>query len=208
MDGLLINSEQIAHEVFLTLCKQHGGQFNKEIHSAILGTESEFWSNYVVDQCKLDITSKVFLYDFYQVYREILDKRIALMPGVTSFLHWISNKGYEKCLVTSSGKDNVEKNLKKVHLDEYFSYRITSDVTSRGKPDPEPYHLGAALINRDPQNCFVLEDSPSGTLSGFAAGCTVIAVPTEFVQPARFDKARFILSHIGEVIPILENMGL
>ncbi|MBI2473831.1 HAD family phosphatase [Candidatus Uhrbacteria bacterium] len=149
MDGLLINSEKIAHEVFLTLCNQHGGHFNKEIHSNILGTESEFWSNYVVDHCKLDINSEVFLHDFYQVYREILDQRIALMPGVKEFLDWISIKGYEKCLVTSSGKENTQKNLKKVGLDEYFFYRITADVTSRGKPDPEPYQLAASLINRD-----------------------------------------------------------
>ena len=55
---------------------------------------------------------------------------------------------------------------------------ITPDVWTRGKPDPEPYLLGAAALDAAPADCIVLEDAPAGVRSGVAAGATVIALLT------------------------------
>jgi sugar-phosphatase len=52
---------------------------------------------------------------------------------------------------------------------------LTADNVARGKPDPEPYLAGAAILGRAPQDCVVFEDAESGTKAGRAAGCTVIA---------------------------------
>jgi sugar-phosphatase len=55
---------------------------------------------------------------------------------------------------------------------------VTSDLLSRGKPDPEGYLLGAARLGVDPGACVVLEDAPAGVTAGIAAGCVVVAVLT------------------------------
>ena len=52
---------------------------------------------------------------------------------------------------------------------------VTADDVKLGKPDPAPYLAGAALLGLSPEDCVVFEDAESGTLSGRAAGCTVIA---------------------------------
>ncbi len=48
-------------------------------------------------------------------------------------------------------------------------------MCEHGKPDPEPYRKGAALLGLRPEDCVVIEDSASGAKSGHAAGCKVIA---------------------------------
>lgn len=53
---------------------------------------------------------------------------------------------------------------------------ISGDMVERGKPDPEPYRRGAALIHAQPEDCLVVEDAPSGVKAGVAAGCTVLGV--------------------------------
>jgi sugar-phosphatase len=53
---------------------------------------------------------------------------------------------------------------------------ISGDMVERGKPDPEPYRRGAALLGFAPQDCIVVEDAPSGVGAGIAAGCRVLAV--------------------------------
>ena len=53
---------------------------------------------------------------------------------------------------------------------------VTSDETTLGKPDPEPFVLGAALLGFDPSRCLVVEDAPAGLASGRAAGCATLAV--------------------------------
>lgn len=52
---------------------------------------------------------------------------------------------------------------------------VTADKVKRGKPDPEPFLAGAALLGYAPADCVVFEDSPSGVEAGRAAGCTVVA---------------------------------
>ena len=53
---------------------------------------------------------------------------------------------------------------------------ISGDMVERGKPDPEPYRRGAALLGFAPADCIVVEDAPSGVGAGMAAGCRVLAV--------------------------------
>jgi sugar-phosphatase len=55
---------------------------------------------------------------------------------------------------------------------------ITSDLTSRGKPHPDPYLAGAVALGADPAECLVIEDAPAGIAAGRAAGMTVWAVTT------------------------------
>lgn len=53
---------------------------------------------------------------------------------------------------------------------------VTADQVSRGKPDPEPYLLGAERLSIDPADTIVVEDSIGGLHSGAAAGARTIAV--------------------------------
>ncbi|GAA2010918.1 HAD-IA family hydrolase [Nakamurella flavida] len=55
---------------------------------------------------------------------------------------------------------------------------ITSADVTRGKPDPEPFRLGAGLLELDPARCLAVEDAPAGVASALAAGCQVMAVRT------------------------------
>jgi sugar-phosphatase len=52
---------------------------------------------------------------------------------------------------------------------------ITADHVANGKPHPDPYLAGAALLGFDPADCVVFEDAASGSHAGRAAGCTVVA---------------------------------
>jgi mannitol-1-/sugar-/sorbitol-6-phosphatase len=55
---------------------------------------------------------------------------------------------------------------------------VTSDLTERGKPAPDPYLLGAERMGVTPADCIVLEDAPAGIAAGRAAGMAVWAVAT------------------------------
>lgn len=59
---------------------------------------------------------------------------------------------------------------------------VTAESVTHGKPHPEPFLAGAALLGLDPRNCVVFEDSASGAKAARDAGCIVIA--TTFSHPA------------------------
>jgi len=58
------------------------------------------------------------------------------------------------------------------------------EVGGLNKPHPEPYLKACRLLGADPASCVAIEDSPTGTASAVAAGCTVLVVPCELpVEP-------------------------
>jgi mannitol-1-/sugar-/sorbitol-6-phosphatase len=57
---------------------------------------------------------------------------------------------------------------------------VTADDVTEGKPSPEPYLKGAALLGFAPQDCIVVEDAPAGIVSAHQAGMRVIALPNTY----------------------------
>lgn len=55
---------------------------------------------------------------------------------------------------------------------------ITATDIVNGKPNPEPYQKGAALLGLPAADCIVIEDAPAGIRAGKGAGARVIALQT------------------------------
>lgn len=72
---------------------------------------------------------------------------------------------------------------------------VAADLVTRGKPHPEPFWTGAAVLGFAPRDCVVFEDSASGSQAGRAAGCTVVA--TTFSHPVEtLDAAHYIVDDL------------
>ena len=75
---------------------------------------------------------------------------------------------------------------------------VTAEKVTRGKPHPEPFLAGAALLGFAPEECVVFEDSSSGAKAGREAGCTVIA--TTFSHPVEtLDAAHYLINDLTVV---------
>jgi len=83
-------------------------------------------------------------------------------------------------IVTSSTRPLAEVRLRAAGLTIPGALVTSSDV-SNGKPHPEPYLKGAALLGFPPAECVVVEDVPAGIRAGKAAGARVIALQTTWV---------------------------
>ena len=83
---------------------------------------------------------------------------------------------------------------------------VTADDVSNGKPDPEPYRLGAELLKTDPAQCVVFEDAPAGIRSAHGAGMKVISLPTTY-PVAALREADAIVSGLADVKVTLKGTG-
>jgi mannitol-1-/sugar-/sorbitol-6-phosphatase len=75
---------------------------------------------------------------------------------------------------------------------------IAAEHVTRGKPHPEPFLAGAALLGVVPQDCVVFEDSASGAKAGRAAGCTVVAT-TFSLRAESLEAAHYIVRDLTGV---------
>jgi len=110
---------------------------------------------------------------------------LVLLPGVKPLLdelapcRFLPSPSWAIC--TSAARVYAESALSStgVPVPDVF---VTSENVTRGKPDPDPYLLGAEKCGVKPENCVVFEDSPSGVRSGRAAGCKTVALLTTHSQ--------------------------
>jgi sugar-phosphatase len=103
--------------------------------------------------------------------KDVADLRV--LPGVKTLLEGLPPERW--AIVTSSTQRLLLARLgaAKLPVPERI---ISGDMVERGKPDPEPYRRGAALLGFRPEECVVVEDAPSGVGAGKAAGCRVLGV--------------------------------
>ena len=57
---------------------------------------------------------------------------------------------------------------------------VTADDVVNGKPFPEPYIKGAALLGVAPADCLVFEDTPAGVAAAHAAGMRAVALGSTY----------------------------
>jgi mannitol-1-/sugar-/sorbitol-6-phosphatase len=108
--------------------------------------------------------------------REVEDvEDVVALPGAAEMLRALPPNLY--AIVTSATRRLAEVRLRAAGLPIPQHFVTATDV-KRGKPNPDPYLMGAETLQVPPANCIVIEDAPSGIRAGKTAGARVIAVRT------------------------------
>ena len=76
---------------------------------------------------------------------------------------------------------------------------ISSEMVSKGKPDPAPYFETAKQLGYRAADCLVIEDSPAGTLAGKRTGADVIGVTTTY-SVRDLERADAIVSDLRSIM--------
>lgn len=109
---------------------------------------------------------------------EIEDKEgIVAVPGAIELLASLPQDRFT--IVTSATPALAVARLQHVGIPMPGRF-ITADDVVNGKPSPEPYLKGAALLGLAPEDCLVFEDTPAGIQAAKAAGIGVIALQTTY----------------------------
>jgi sugar-phosphatase len=104
---------------------------------------------------------------------EVADNEgLAVLPGVAELLAALPPDCW--AVVTSATERIAHVRLAAGGI-PLPSRLVAADHVTRGKPHPEPFLAGAALLAIAPADCVVFEDSASGAKAGRDAGCTVVA---------------------------------
>jgi len=109
---------------------------------------------------------------------EIADKEgVVAVPGASELMRDLPPDRF--AIVTSATRALAEARLRYANLPAPQRL-ITADDVSSGKPSPEPYLQGAALLGMAPADCLVIEDTPAGVQAARSAGMQVIALSTTY----------------------------
>jgi len=183
MDGVLLDSEPLHHEVVNQLLAAEGrGPLSFEDYAPYMGTTDEFtWT---------DLIHRFQLTKPFQHYRERYDDLIlkryrcssVLAPGAAALLDGLRHDEVHLAVASSSRSLWVETCLEALGIRAYFQSIVTGDMVTKSKPDPEIFLLAAGRLGTQPERCFAIEDSPHGVAAAVAAGMFTIAVETPYTR--------------------------
>uniref|UniRef100_A0A3B0MGN6 Sugar phosphatase YfbT n=1 Tax=Arsenophonus endosymbiont of Trialeurodes vaporariorum TaxID=235567 RepID=A0A3B0MGN6_9GAMM len=100
---------------------------------------------------------------------------IVALPGAIALLEQLNTFAIPWAIVTSGTVPIAFNRSKAAGLPEPKHW-VTIERVEQGKPQPDPFLLGAQLLNLPPEACIAVEDAQAGIYSALDAGCQVIAV--------------------------------
>ena len=113
---------------------------------------------------------------FLDYYRKNCANETYLYDGVKSSLQNLKNCGYTLSIVTNKPYQFIEPILKKLDIEDLFSFYIGGDSLKLKKPDPYPLIYVCEKLNFSIEQSVMVGDSKNDILAASAANISSIAV--------------------------------
>lgn len=175
LDGTLIDSLPAVNRVWTILCQKYN--LNTDyVLSVIHGRPAE-------DSIRQFLSDQGPEY-IEQEIRWLEDKEATDTEGVVAIdgsIHFLEKLNQHKlpwAIVTSGTYPVATARIKAAGIPSP-PILITAENITKGKPDPEPYLLGAEKIGVGIKDCIVFEDAPAGIQAGITAEAHVIAISSD-----------------------------
>lgn len=181
MDGTLIDTEPYWLAAEAQLVAAHGGQWSAAQGLALVGNALPD-SARVLQEAGVQLETRAIIDWLSARVVDGIRREIPWRPGARELLAGIAAAGIPQALVTMSERSIVSELLASLPADT-FQASVTGEEVSHGKPHPEPYLAGLALLREHsgrellPAKCIGFEDSVPGIASAAAAGLHAVLVP-------------------------------
>lgn len=176
LDGTLINSIPAVDKAWRTWAKRHNLD-GDTVLSVIHGRPArESVSQLLATAPPAIIDTEVTWLERYE--SENTQGTVAL-PGSIPLLNTLNKLAIPWAIVTSGTLPVARARIKAAGLPQP-PVLVTPELVTKGKPDPEPFILGAHKLGLEADECIVFEDAPAGVKAGSRAKAKVVALLTHF----------------------------
>ena len=170
MDGVIFDTERVYLEHWIKIFKKYGYEMKKEVYVSVMGRGREN-------------VMKIFLKIYgenlpiVQMYKEkdellvqaIEKGEVPMKLGAKEILHFLKENNFKIALATSAKRNRMMMQLEMSKIENEFDAIVCGDDIINSKPDSEIFLKVAEKLFVNPENCVVVEDSPSGIKAAYSA---------------------------------------
>lgn len=174
-DGVLVDSEVLAHEVELAVLAEIGlhydphdfairfmGRSDKVFFEMLDADGRERLGRSIIDEIRGPMNQR---------YRKAVAERLTEVPGALSAIRALA---LPKAVASSSTEAGLAVKLKKVgHWEHFAPHIFSAEHVTHPKPAPDLFLLAAKSLAVAPPGCLVIEDTVNGVTAARAAGMRV-----------------------------------
>jgi beta-phosphoglucomutase len=179
LDGVIVDSAKYHFKAWKKMAKSLGIDFDESHNEQLKGVARMESLEYILslgNVVKSDKEKENLAYNKNEMYLMLIEglSDDDILPGVRNFLNELQDKKWQIALGSSS--KNAVKILENLNLIDYFEVIIDGTKTTRSKPDPQVFEMGAEALGLEPKEIIVFEDAQKGIEAAKRGGFHAIGV--------------------------------
>ncbi len=184
LDGVIVDTAKYHFLAWRNLANSIGIDFTHEQNEQLKGVSRIkslekilAWGNKTIS----DAEFQQLMHDKNEDYLQYINKMDAseILPDVSRVLDFLIEGS--QAIALGSASKNARPILEKVDLLLKFEEIVDGNDVTKAKPDPEVFLIGAKLLNINPEDCIVFEDSVAGVEAANVANMISIGIGSEDV---------------------------
>lgn len=170
MDGVLVDSEYTFLESKTALLKDAGYEKDVSYQYQFMGTTFEFMWSKMKEELGLPLSVGDYIEEMNQRREEMIERDgIKAIPHAVQVVQRLSEAGFKLAVASSSPKVEIERAMNALDIAKFFDILVSGEEVAHSKPAPDVFLRAAALLEIDPKDCLVFEDTRNGSRAAKAA---------------------------------------
>ena len=208
LDGVIVDTATYHYLAWRRLAQELGFDFSEKENERLKGVSRMQALDILLEIGNITLSEKEKkrLADrknqWYVEYLQQLNQE-SILPGSMSFLQAVRQMGIPSAL--GSASKNARTILDKLEITQFFDAVVDGTMTTRAKPDPEVFLIGANLLRVSPDQCIVFEDAQAGIDAALSAGM----VPVGVGSSVDLKRAHLVIPSFKNMTPsdVLHQLG-
>ncbi|HEY0213986.1 MAG TPA: HAD family phosphatase [Paenirhodobacter sp.] len=172
VDGTLADSEPLHHDVLMQVCLDLGVDLRQYADDHFVGVSQDTMWGLLAPRMPQGITREAWKTRLIDAYTA-RSAGVRPMPDALDVIRRFAAAGLTQIAVSNAGRRVLDANIAALGIGEYLLGSISVDEVTQGKPAPEPYQKGAAMMRLALHDVLAVEDSGTGARAAKAAGIAV-----------------------------------
>ena len=191
LDGIIVDTAKYHFKSWKIISKNFGFELSKTQNELLKGVSREksldrilSWGEISIDRFE----KKKYLEKKNELYKSFISNlnKMDILPGVNKLLDFAAIKDIPIAL--GSASKNAHQILEKLEIKNKFKVIVDGNLTSKSKPHPEVFLMGAQLLGVNPKEVIVFEDSIAGVEAANRAEMISVAIsPIGGIDNAKFN---------------------
>ncbi|MEM8549432.1 MAG: HAD family phosphatase [Verrucomicrobiota bacterium] len=202
MDGLMLDTERLYRQAYRQASMELGIDFSDELYGKMIGHRADSSHRILKENLGPEAPHDEIIDGARRYYYALIEKGgVPHRPGLLEVLDYLDAISLPRAVATSTHGGLTESKLEAAGLTKRLPIVVSGDEVEHGKPAPDIYLRAAGLMDLEPAECLVLEDSSTGLAGAYNAGMTPVLIP-DLGEPTDImrEQASFIFDSLSSFL--------
>jgi HAD superfamily hydrolase (TIGR01509 family) len=206
LDGTLADTEPLQWEAYRRALAPFGVDVDiEEYRRRWIAVEGG--AEYACRTYRLPIDAAALRVRKAREYHALIAAGVPARPGAREALVRL-RASHGLAVATNSVRAEVDLVLGHLGIADLLDAVVAREDYAEPKPAPDAYRAAARALGLAPAECVVVEDTARGVRAGVAAGCVVVAVPSELTWDNDFTGAARRLGGLDQLdLALLQGLS-